>query len=361
MKKIIQAFVILAGIIIILSSQSCDYLDYLGSSKALNKKLHQERIKVGRALLEVTGGGIDEILPYYTDDIEYHDPIVDIYGKDHMTGFLYQLIENSSPDLKTEVVEETLIEDIYSATWIMEGSFNGIPYMAKGISIFKFKPYSLEVYYQRDYYSEGDIMAEIKNPDGSPGLDQLMWYFREQYKCSVVPDYSCSLPPAGTDVASNPQALGVKKLINDQLSIGRLLVQLDAENWPQVIPYLADDYEYHDPIVDIYTPQTMADFLARLFTGSEDLYTVVEDETLVDDIYMATWTMSGMVNGAVFEAPGMSIVKFKKGTKKVEYSRDYYSEGDIMLGINQLRDALLGFREYYLCAVDPKHDCQLPQ
>ncbi|MCG8580395.1 MAG: nuclear transport factor 2 family protein [Bacteroidales bacterium] len=361
MKKIRHAFAMLAGTILILSIPSCEYLDQIGGSKALNNKLNQERIKVGRALLEVTDGGIDEILPYYTDDIEYHDPIVDIYGIEHMTGFLYMLIENSSPDLKTTVVEETLIDDIYSATWIMEGSFNGIPYKAKGISIFKFKPYSLQVYYQRDYYSEGDIMAEITNPDGTPGLDLVMFYFREQYRCSVVPDYPCSLPPPSRTTVDMQSGLKGQRLLKKQLSVGRLLVQLDADNWPTVIPYLADNYEYHDPIVDIFTPATMADFLGRLFSQSQDLFTVVEDETLVDDIYMATWTMTGMVNGAIIEAPGMSIVKFKKGTKKVIYSRDYYSEGDIMTGIDQLLEPVIGFREYYLCAVDPQHDCQLPQ
>ncbi|WP_430817881.1 nuclear transport factor 2 family protein [Carboxylicivirga sp. RSCT41] len=119
MKKFSHALAMLAGMILILSTPSCEYLDQIGGSKAMNSKLNQERIKVGRALLEVTGGGIDEILPYYADDIEYHDPIVDIYGIEHMTGFLYMLIENSSPDLKTEVIEETLVDDIYSATWIM--------------------------------------------------------------------------------------------------------------------------------------------------------------------------------------------------------------------------------------------------
>ncbi|MCU4175658.1 nuclear transport factor 2 family protein [Carboxylicivirga sp. N1Y90] len=360
MRKNIKALAMLAGMIIILAAQSCEYLDKRGGSKALKDKLKKERIKVGRALLEVTGGGIDEILPYYTDDIEYHDPVVDIYGKEHMTGFLYQLIENSSPDLETIVEEETLIDDVYSATWVMKGTFNGIYYEAKGISIFKFEPYSINVYYQRDYYSEGDIMATIASPDPNiPGLDQLMYFFREQYKCSVVPDYPCSLPPPSSD--SNNQMHLKSRNLNHQLDVGRLLVQLDAENWPSVIPYLADDYEYHDPIVDIYSPDTMAEFLARLFAGSTDLYTVVEDETLVDDIYMATWTMTGIVNGAVIEAPGMSIVKFKPGTEMVMYSRDYYSEGDIMIGIDQLREAILGFREYYLCAVDPKHDCQLVQ
>ena len=68
---------------------------------------------------------------------------------------------------------------------------------------------------------------------------------------------------------------------------------------------------------------------------------------------MATWTMSGQFNGAPFSAPGMSIVKFIEGTTQTYYSRDYYTEGDVMLGVPELRDAVLGFRYYYRSAVDP--------
>ena len=84
----------------------------------------------------------------------------------------------------------------------------------------------------------------------------------------------------------------------------------------------------------------MAEFLGRLFAGSSDLYTTVEDETLVDGVYMATWTMAGMFNGAPFSAPGMSIVKFVDGTVQSYYSRDYYTEGDVMLGVPELAEAV---------------------
>ncbi len=341
----IKALTMLVGIVVM--TQACYYIDKIGGKAELLDRLHEKRLEVGRALLEVTSGGVDDVLPYYSHDIEYHDPIVDIYGIDHMTGFLNQLIEDSSPDLRTIVVDETLIDDIYSATWIMDGSFNGIPYEAKGISIFKFRPNSFQVYYQRDYYSEGDIMATID------GMDELMAVFRAQYRCAVDPTFDCPFPPA----SSVGQLKSSKKLKKEQLSVGRQLVEMHAGNWTEVLPFLADDYEYHDPIVDIVGPETMAQFLARLFAGSSNLYTVIEDETLVNDIYMSTWTMTGSFNGAEFSAPGMSIVKFVEGTSDVYYSRDYYSEGDIMLGISELTDAVKGFRHYYLCAVDPEYDC----
>ena len=89
-------------------------------------------------MLEVQNVDWTTLLPYYTDDIEYHDPIVDIYGIDMMTQFLGRLF-GSSPDLVTTIEDETLVGGVYSATWTMVGQFNGVPYDAKGISIIKFR------------------------------------------------------------------------------------------------------------------------------------------------------------------------------------------------------------------------------
>jgi len=307
-----------------------------------------DRMAIGRALLEVQAPNVAEILPYYTDDIEYHDPIVDIFGIEDMTAFLNQLIIGASPNLVTTVEDETLVDDIYSATWTMSGDFLGIPYEAKGISIFKFLPNCSKVYYQRDYYSEGDIMATI------PGLDQVVDAFRSYYKCAVDPLFDCPFAiPATASVNSSISTQN--QLSSDQLVVGRQLVEINAMNWTNVLPYLAFNYEYHDPIVDIYGPSTMAEFLGRLFSGSSELYTIVEEETIANDIYMATWTMSGFFNGAPFSAPGMSIVKFVPGTTQTFYSRDYYTEGDVMLGVPELAPAVEGFRHYYRLAVDPNY------
>jgi hypothetical protein len=345
MRKFIKTFAIIGGIVITLIMSACSKDD--SNDDAL--KLHQERLEIGRALLEVQAPNVDEVLPYYTDDIEYHDPIVNIYGIQDMTAFLNQLIIGASPNLVTIVEDETLFNDSYSATWIMSGDFLGVPYQAKGISIFKFLPNSTQVYYQRDYYSEGDIMATI------PGLDQAIEGFRTYYRCAVDPTFDCPFPASTPGIENNPLR-SQDQISSDQLLVGRQLVEINAGNWTNVLPFLASNYDYHDPIVNIYGPDTMALFLGRLFAGSSDLYTVVEDETVVDDIYMATWTMSGQFNGAPFSAPGMSIVKFVEGTTQSYYSRDYYTEGDVMLGVPELADAVLGFRHYYRSAVDPTYD-----
>lgn len=347
MKKFIQAFALLLTIVIFLITQACSNDDINDDSA----QLHQERLEVGRALLEVQAPNVFEILPYYTEDIEYHEPIVDINGIQDMTAFLNQLIIGASPNLVTIVEDETLVDDIYSATWTMSGDFLEVPYQAKGISIFKFIPNSSQVYYQRDYYSEGDIMATI------PGLDSATLGFRMYYRCSVDPTYDCPLPPPTFLKTKNNGVSSQNSISNGQLEVGRQLVEINAENWTNVIPYLESNYEYHDPIVNIFGPDTMAMFLGRLFSGSSDLYTIVEEETIADDIYMATWTMSGEFNGAPFNAPGMSIVKFVKGTTQTYYSRDYYTEGDVMLGVPELSEAVIGFRTYYRCAVDPTFDC----
>lgn len=341
MKRLIQAYAMLVGTAAILVTQAC--------SNDSSPKLHQMRFEVGRALLEVQAPDVDKVLPYYSDDIEYHDPIVDINGIEEMTAFLNQLIIESSPNLVTIIEDETLIDDTYSATWVMSGDFLGVPYQAKGISIFKFLPNSTTVYYQRDYYSEGDIMATIE------GLDQAIGGFRTYYRCAVDPTFECPFSsPTLTPDNKSQQLTG--QLTNDQLSVGRQLVALDAGNWTNVLPFLASNYEYHDPIVNIFGPETMATFLGRLFAGSSNLYTTIEDETLVDDIYMATWTMAGEFNGAPFSAPGMSIVKFVEGTTQTYYSRDYYTEGDVMLGVTELAEAVTGFRHYYRTAVDPTYN-----
>jgi len=345
MRNFIKSFAMFAGIVTILITQSCSKDD----SNDDSIKLQQERLEIGRALLEVQAPNVDEVLPYYTDDIEYHDPIVNIYGIQDMTAFLNQLIIGASPNLVTIVEDETLIDDIYSATWTMSGDFLGVPYQAKGISIFKFLPNSTQVFYQRDYYSEGDIMTTI------PGLDEAIVGFRTYYRCAVDPTFDCPFPSSAQNTENNPLR-SQDQLSSDQLLVGRQLVEINAENWTNVLPFLEISYEYHDPIVDIYGPDTMSMFLGRLFAGSSDLYTIVEDETIVDDIYMATWTMSGKFNGAPFSAPGMSIVKFVEGTTQTYYSRDYYTEGDVMLGVPELSDAVIGFRHYYRSAVDPTYD-----
>jgi len=329
-------------------------------------QLYRERLEVGRALIEVQSSNLPSILPYYTEDIEYHDPIVDIYGIETMTGFLFQLF-GSSPDLVTTIEDETLVDGVYSVTWTMVGQFAGVPYDAKGISIIKFRDRTARVYYQRDYYTEGDIMANI------PGLDQAILGFRTYYRCAVDPTFDCPLKGAASGAEFELEAMGNRtdligsdnrlhspvQLRRARMEVGRSLVEINAGNWQSLLMYYAENYEYHDPIVDIFGFETLVPFFARLFASSPDLITTVEDETLQNGMYMATWTMTGQFDGIPYSAPGMSIVKFVEGGLQTDYSRDYYTEGDIMTSIPGLDEAVLGFRVFYRCAVDPTFDCPI--
>jgi hypothetical protein len=327
-------------------------------------QLREDRLKIGRGMLEVQNVDWTTLLRYYSDDIEYHCPIVDVYGIEMVTQFLGRLY-GSSPDLVTTIEDETLVGDVYSATWTMVGTFSGVHYEAKGISIIKFRPWGREVYYWRDYYTEGDIMTNI------PGFDQAILGFRTYYRCAVDPTFDCPPELATADAvpemkplvdAPAPHKYGrdIRSLIRlrrDRLEIGRALIESNGANWQSLLPYYTKDYEYHDPIVDINGLDALVPFFARLFASSPDLVTTVEDEMLIGGVYTATWTMVGQFNGVPYSAKGMSILKFRDWSTQTYYSRDYYSEADVMATIPGLDQAVKGFRVSYKCVVDPAFVC----
>lgn len=329
-------------------------------------RLHRDRLEIGRGMLEVQNVEWTTLLRYYSDDIEYHCPIVDVYGIEMVTEFLGRLY-GSSPDLVTTIEDQTLVDDVYSATWTMVGSFNGVPYEAKGISIIKFHSRSREVYYWRDYYTEGDIMTNI------PGFDEAILGFRTYYRCAVDPTFDCPFEPTAVDARPEVKSpvdsptldkcAGVirspLRLRQVRLEIGRALIESSNASWQSLLPYYTEDYEYHDPIVDIYGLDTLVPFFARLFASSGDLVTTVEDEMLSGNVYTATWTMVGSFDGVPYSAKGMSILKFRDRSTQTYYSRDYYSEGDVMATIPGLDQAVEGFRIAYKCVVDPAFDCPL--
>lgn len=149
------------------------------------------------------------------------------------------------------------------------------------------------------------------------------------------------------------------RINRERKAVGRAFIEVQSANWPSILPHMTEDFEYHDPIVDIYGIDMMTEFLARLFSSTPDLVTTVEDETCINGIYTATWTMIGYFSGVPYEAKGMSIVKFLPGEALAYYQRDYYTEGDIMMNIPGLDEAVGGFRMYYKCAVDPTYPCPL--
>lgn len=195
MKKIIGISAILVSLMMVLAMTA--------SAESDSSRINRERKAIGRQLIEVQSTNWPAVLQYYTQDIEYHDPIVDIQGLDVMAEFLGRLFE-SSPDLVTTIEDETCINGIYSAAWTMVGYFNGVPYTAAGMSIIKFRPRETQAYYQRDYYTEGDIMINI------PGLDEAVEGFRVYYRCAVDPTFDCPLDPPEAGGPSEETMSGVE-------------------------------------------------------------------------------------------------------------------------------------------------------
>ena len=151
----------------------------------------------------------------------------------------------------------------------------------------------------------------------------------------------------------------MSRINRQRQEIGRALVEIHSQNWPSLLQYYDDDIEYHDPIVTIEGIDTMSEFLGRLFASAPNLITTVEDETCINGMYSATWTMAGDFAGVPYSAKGMSIVKFRPRSLKAYYARDYYTEGDIMINIPGLDEVMAGFRTFYRCAVDPTFDCPM--
>jgi len=176
MKRLVGTLALLTCMVVLLPT--------MVGAESDSSRINEERRAIGRALVEARSTDWQSVLPYYAIDIEYHDPIVTIYGLDLMAQFLARLFD-SSPGLITTIEDETCINGIYTATWTMAGAFDGVPYSAKGMSIVKFRPKETQAYYQRDYYTEGDIMINI------PGLAEPTMAFRTYYRCAVDPTFTC--------------------------------------------------------------------------------------------------------------------------------------------------------------------------
>ena len=133
------------------------------------RQLRQDRLEIGRGMLEVQNVDWTTLLPYYADDIEYHDSIVDVYGFDMLTQFLGRLY-GSSPDLVTTIEDETLV----GACTRRRGRWSAASTTCltkPGYFDHQVSWLEQEVYYWRDYYTEGDIMTNI------PGFDQAILGF----------------------------------------------------------------------------------------------------------------------------------------------------------------------------------------
>ena len=102
MKKLIGTSALLVCVMV---------LPFMAIAESDSSHINKVRKAIGRELVEVQSSNWADVLPYYTDDIEYHDPIVTINGVDEMAEFIGRLFF-STPDLVTTVEDETCINGI---------------------------------------------------------------------------------------------------------------------------------------------------------------------------------------------------------------------------------------------------------
>jgi len=137
--------------------------------------LDTERLENARKAVLVTEADYLDVLPLYTDDMIYQDPVVDLSGMQSFRSFLEQLWE-FSPVYGLEIYDEVYDGNtgVYMAYWKMAGRNTvtlvrtiEVEYEALGMSIIKFRPGETLVYFQRDQYSEGDLWSGIPFPIGT--------------------------------------------------------------------------------------------------------------------------------------------------------------------------------------------------
>ncbi len=96
---------------------------------------------------------------------------------------------------------------------------------------------------------------------------------------------------------------------------------------------------YQESSASHLTRQEMWDYLEVIFTWSSDMELLIFDEvweTHPDDsmtyMLLNKWFGSFDADGAYYEQPGISIVKFRPGEGCASYQRDFFSEGDLYWG-----------------------------
>ena len=79
MKKLIATSAVLAFMML---------MPLMAFAESDSSHINKVRKEIGRQLIEVQANNWPNVLHYYTDDIEYHDPIVTVNGISAMTEFL---------------------------------------------------------------------------------------------------------------------------------------------------------------------------------------------------------------------------------------------------------------------------------
>jgi hypothetical protein len=136
------------------------------SSAPSERSLDESRLVNARRALMVRPGDLASIATVYCRDVTYRDPVLSLRGVEQVVSFLDHLLRQSL-DHELVIVDEVHGAEAYSATWVMTGAFLGFPYEAPGMSMCRFRPGQDRIGYQRNYYSEGDLWANVPSQRGT--------------------------------------------------------------------------------------------------------------------------------------------------------------------------------------------------
>ena len=139
---------------------------------------------------------------------------------------------------------------MYSATWTMVGSFNGVPYEAKALSIIKFRPLEqgglllgATTTRRRTSWSTSRVFDEAimgvpHRTTGAPSRSDPSTALSIRRRPPLCPRSSpCSTrgPRTSASAGSFPRS----RLRRVRLEIGRALVEINATNWQTPLPYVS--------------------------------------------------------------------------------------------------------------------------
>lgn len=99
---------------------------------------------------------------YYSNDVIFIDPVVNIQGLDNMKSYFISVYENVN-NIKFEFSDILNAESKYTAIWTMQlqarGLNGGAPLDVHGVSILQFNDQGL-ILYHRDYFDLGAMVYE---------------------------------------------------------------------------------------------------------------------------------------------------------------------------------------------------------
>jgi hypothetical protein len=171
---------------------------------------------------------------------------------------------------------------------------------------------------------------------------------------------SCGLLLAATPVKSDA-ALDAQRLEN-----ARRMMLVNRDDYEEVLNLWTDDVNYKDSYIDISGKEAMRTFLIGLWNFMPEYNMELNEEVYQQDgsteegIYMVYWKMTGTSRApnlppnwpfggepTVFEADGLSMLKFRPGESQCYFHIDMFTEGDMWVNLPGYGRIVKFLRNYY--------------